>query len=165
MRKWCDVAGLDQPDANGRRVSAHGVRKRVASDMAERGATEAQMNAALWSPGSKIAGTLHQASRQGPPCGGCRKDPKSVTTKCPDERNPQFTGTSDITLQARRESNPLWRGFGDRRSTDELHASIGTNWRTRTALTRSTAVRHHPIGLVGIEPVARPRAARGARPL
>src|SRR5262249_4132938 len=56
MRKWCDAAGLDKPDANGRKVSAHGVRKRT-SDMAEGGATEAQMNAALWSPGSKMAAT------------------------------------------------------------------------------------------------------------
>ena len=67
--------------------------------------------------------------------------------------------------QAWKESNPLWRGFGDRRSSGELHAWVGTNWRTRTALTRSTAVRHHLIGLVGIDLVARPRAARGARPL
>jgi hypothetical protein len=60
---------------------------------------------------------------------------------------------------------PSQAGFGDRRSTGELHACVGTNWRTRTALTRSTAVCHHPIGLVGIGLVARPRAARGARPL
>jgi hypothetical protein len=45
---------------------------------------------------------------------------------------------------------PSHAGFGDRRSTGELHACVGTNWRTRTALTRSTAVCHHPIGLVGV---------------
>src|SRR5262245_39666941 len=36
--------------------------------------------------------------------------------------------------RARKELNPLWRGFGGRRSTDELHARTG--WRNRTAALR-----------------------------
>jgi hypothetical protein len=37
---------------------------------------------------------LYQARRQGPPCGRWRKCPKSVPTKCPEERNPRFIGAS-----------------------------------------------------------------------
>jgi hypothetical protein len=62
MRKWCDAAGLPQCSA---------LRKRTASDMAEGGATEAQMNAALWSPGSKMAGTyIKRADKARPAASG-----------------------------------------------------------------------------------------------
>jgi hypothetical protein len=46
---------------------------------------------------------------------------------------------------------PSQAGFGDPPALPvELHACVGTNWRTRTTLPRSTAVCHHQIGLVGM---------------
>jgi hypothetical protein len=48
--------------------------------------------------------------------------------------------------RGRKESNPLGRGVGSRRSTDELHPHIGAGWQDRTAVYGAT-IRRSPIEL------------------